>query len=162
MRKIRLIILMAVAWLALMPAVAYAQTTSEIAKQLICQCGCTAVLDNCTHEECSTRDQMLSVIRARLDKGQSGEEIVAFFVTQYGEKVLSSPPKRGFNLTAWIMPFVAILAGGAIVYVLIHRWVRQGKHVTAEAASVDLPQDESEYERRLADELKDFKMRGFR
>jgi len=58
-----------------------------------------------------SRDGMLTLIEQKLAKGESATGIVQFFVAQYGEQVLSAPTKKGFNLTAWITPFVAILAG---------------------------------------------------
>ena len=117
-------------------------------------------LDNCAHQECMVREQMLSLIKAKMDKGQPEAEIIAFFVDQYGEKVLASPPKRGFNLAAWITPFAAILAGAAVVYFLVKRWAKHGQTVRIEIA--DESENDEVYERRLQKELKDFTMRGFR
>src|SRR3972149_2854362 len=74
----------------------------SISTQLICQCGCTAVLNNCTHLECHIRESMTAQIKLQLDQGMTSQQIIQSFVTQYGEQVLSSPPKRGFNLTAWL------------------------------------------------------------
>lgn len=149
-------------FLTLSPAKAYAQAVGDVARQLICQCGCTAVLDNCTHQECMVREQMLSLIKTKIDKGQPEAEIIAFFVGQYGEKVLASPPKRGFNLAAWITPFVAILGGAAVIYVLIKKWARRGRIARVETTAELESEDDEIYERRLKNELENFTMRGFR
>ena len=152
------ILVLAVAFL---PARASAQTVSGIASQLICQCGCTLVLENCTHEECHSRENMTNLIAQQLDQGQSEEQIIQLFVTQYGEQVLASPPKKGFNLTAWILPFAAILVGGGVIYFLIRKWVRTGRYATV---VVDAEDDESdnEYERKLEEDLKSFSEGSFR
>jgi cytochrome c-type biogenesis protein CcmH/NrfF len=70
----------------------------DIAKELICQCGCYAVLNNCTHGECMVRDGMLKSIEQQLTDGGSKEQVIRTFVSQYGEAVLSIPVKKGFNL----------------------------------------------------------------
>ena len=143
------------------PVRADSATVSAISKQLICQCGCTLVLANCTHSECMSRDTMTTLIEQKLAQGQSEEQIIQSFVDQYGEQVLASPPKRGFNLVAWVLPFAAILAGGGIVYMVIKRWVWQGRQsptmVTTEAEEGD-----EEYRRQLEEELEKFEERGFR
>jgi cytochrome c-type biogenesis protein CcmH len=158
----KILIFVVIGWQTMMPAPVYAQSAGEIAKELICMCGCTAVLDNCTHEECMVRDAMITTIKEKLAKGQPREEIVQFFVTQYGEEVLSSPPKRGFNLTAWLLPFAGIISGGIVVGVLIKKWVRLGRN-TIPVVTNDLSEGKNaEYERRLEQELKDFDMRGYR
>lgn len=147
---------------AMMPVRVNAQSPGEIARELICMCGCTAVLDNCTHEECMVRDSMITTIKEKLANGQSREEIIQSFITQYGEKVLSSPPKRGFNLTAWILPFAGIIAGGIMVGVLIKKWVRLGKSAAPVVTGDMSKEKDAEYESRLEQELKDFDMRGYR
>ncbi len=143
------------------PVRAESATVSDISDQLICQCGCTLVLANCTHSECMSRDTMTTLIEQGLAQGQSEEEIIQFFVVQYGEQVLASPPKRGFNLTAWILPFAAILGGGGIIYMALKKWVWQGRQsvITAEA---EVEESDEEYRRRLEKELEEFTERGFR
>ena len=143
------------------PARAESATVSDISKQLICQCGCTMVLSNCSHAECASREAMTTLIGQKLAQGQSEEQIIQSFVAQYGEQVLASPPKRGFNLTAWVTPFAALLFGGGVIYIALREWVRRGRrpqtNVMAEAEESD-----REYQRRLEKELKEFTERGFR
>lgn len=137
-----------------------AATVSEIGDQLICQCGCTLVLTNCTHGECVSRDGMLQLITQKLEQGQTQAQIIQSFVAQYGEQVLASPPKRGFNLTAWITPFVAILAGGVLIYVAIKKWVRRSEE-PVEASAVS-KEEEDLYRQRVEKELQQFEERGYR
>lgn len=147
--------------LSLSPATAYAATPGDLSGQFICQCGCTSVLNNCTHVECHSRSTMLALINEKIDQGQSAEQITQFFVAQYGEQVLASPPKKGFNLVAWILPFIALLFGGGIIYVVLRKWVRLGKQPqNANAAGIDAGSEPYEY--RLKQELEDFGERGFR
>ncbi len=157
--KISFILLMAI--LSLSPARANAATVSDLSKQFICQCGCNMVLLNCSHDECVVRDTMTAVIKQKLAQGQSEEQITQFLVAQYGEQVLAAPTKKGFNLTAWITPFAAILAGGGAIYIALKKWVKRGGHYQTEAVAGVAEEDE-EYQHRLEEELEDFADRGFR
>lgn len=140
-----------------------AQTTAagDIAQQLICQCGCGVVLSDCSHAVCYFRDEMTALIEQQLAQGKSEEQIIAFFVARYGEQVLASPPKRGFNLVAWITPFVAILAGAAIIVFTLRAWVKRGSQAQT-TTTTEIEEGEEEYRRRVEEELKEFREKGFR
>lgn len=71
--------------------------------------------------------QMRDVIREQLRKGKSPEEIKAYFVSKYGDWVLLAPPRRGFSLLVWVLPFVVAAAGLVLVLLVLRRWVRQKK-----------------------------------
>jgi cytochrome c-type biogenesis protein CcmH len=71
--------------------------------------------------------EMRNLIRERLLQGQSKEEIKAYFVSKYGEWVLLAPPRKGFNLVVWVLPFLAVLVGLGGIAVILHRWVRKGR-----------------------------------
>lgn len=59
-------------------------------------------------------DQMRGEIRALLGEGKTQEEILDFYVAQYGQAILAKPPYRGFNLLAYVLPgcFLLVLGGG--------------------------------------------------
>lgn len=62
--------------------------------------------------------QMRQMVRGMLAQGATREEILDFFVERYGQDILASPPKSGFNLVAWIFPLVGVsaaLAAGVLV-----------------------------------------------
>ena len=62
--------------------------------------------------------QMRQMVRDMLAQGATREEILDFFVEPYGQDILASPPKSGFNLVAWIFPVVGVfaaLAAGVLV-----------------------------------------------
>ena len=69
--------------------------------------------------------EMRNLVRELVQQGKSREEIDAYFVSRYGEFVLLSPPKRGFNLLVWGLPFLAIVVGGGVVYLVARRWTEQ-------------------------------------
>ena len=45
------------------------------------------------------------------------------------------PPKTGFGLVAWLMPFVYLLAGAGLVVFVIGRWRKRG--VAAETVAAN-------------------------
>lgn len=65
--------------------------------------------------------QMRQTIRERLQQGQTREEIIAYFVGQFGEHVLATPPRRGVGLLIWFTLPVALCIG----LVVLHRFVRR-------------------------------------
>ena len=54
--------------------------------------------------------QMRQIVRDQLTQGASQAEILEFFAQRYGQDILASPPKSGFNLLAWIFPVVGMTA----------------------------------------------------
>ncbi len=101
--------------------------------------------------------RMRVFIRERIAAGDTKSEIKAKLVDQFGEGVLAAPPKKGFNLLAWVLPFVGLGIAAAVVGVLAWRWTR-----SARANRAALPGDPSlnghrqldpELERRLDEEL---------
>jgi len=92
---------------------------------------------------------MLAELAAQLDEGNTDDSIIAHFAEKYGLTVLSAPPAAGFNLTAWIMPFVALALGGLLVVY----FVRQFRARWA-AAPADV--DVTKYQQKVEEELKKF------
>jgi cytochrome c-type biogenesis protein CcmH/NrfF len=105
--------------------------------QLRCTCGCNLDVYTCrtTDFTCTTSPAMHRVVLARLDSGMTADQVVAAFERQYGEIVLMQPPKRGFNLTAYYMPFVGLLAGLVVVGLVIRGWFRARPKTPLEGAA---------------------------
>ena len=91
--------------------------------------------------------EMRNLVRELVQQGKTREEIDAYFVSRYGEFVLLSPPKRGFNLLVWGLPFLAIAVGGGVVYLVVRRWTEQ--------APVSRPAVDQAYAERVQRELRD-------
>jgi cytochrome c-type biogenesis protein CcmH len=69
--------------------------------------------------------QMRAIVRERLAAGESPAQVRAYFVERYGDWILLAPPRRGFTLLVWVVPYVAALLGVALVAVLVTRWTRR-------------------------------------
>ncbi len=114
------------ALLTAVPApVAFAMTQSEVEEGLTCQCGCGLTVRNCNHTQCGFSIPVREDIAASLTRGESGEEILARYAEEYGEKVLSSPVPEGFNILAWVGPYLSIVLGGLGLAFTIRRWARK-------------------------------------
>ena len=64
-------------------------------------------------------------IRDLMEKGNSDEEIKAYFTERYGEWILRAPPVSGFNLVLWILPGAAIITGFLWVLYRSKKWVEK-------------------------------------
>ena len=95
----------------------------HISDKLICQCGCNYGLTNCPHLQCPSAPVLRAKIREKLAAGQSEPQILEAMVAEFGPAILAAPPAEGFNLTAWVMPFVALALGLGFVYFVARRWL---------------------------------------
>lgn len=98
-----------------------ATTVSDVEKNLMCTCDCTMALYTC---ECGRAAEMRSEIQGMINQGMTKDQIIGSYVARFGEEILSAPTKKGFNLLAWIMPFLALLIVGALLYKRLKRWKR--------------------------------------
>src|SRR5438067_506246 len=79
-------------------------------------------------------------------------------VDDYGQEILASPPKHGFNLLAWLLPLVGIVAAGAVLGVAAWRWTRgraEPGPLSAHSVNGQGPVD-AELDRRVDEELARF------
>ena len=96
----------------------------RISGRLKCQCGgCTASVQTCPHQmDCGLRMYILNTVKNGLATGKTEDQIVEAIVTEYGPQILLEPPRQGFTMLGWIMPFAALLAGAAAVGLVLWRW----------------------------------------
>lgn len=78
-------------------------------------------------------DDERDFIRERADKCESKDEIKQALVAEYGPAVLAMPQKSGFDLTAYIVPLVALLAALGAVMAGALRWRRSRDDQPVEA-----------------------------
>lgn len=125
---------------------------TELEEALTCQCGCGLTVHSCNHLQCGFATPRKKEIAQFLAEGKGREDILAAFVADYGEKVLSAPTTSGFNLAAWITPFAVILIGGLVIGVTTLRWARRRPPPTPRA----VPVASDAYRDQLNKELADF------
>ena len=125
------------------------QRVRELGQRFICICSCNQLLTGCNHINCPSSGPMLAELADQIDQGKNDESIVSYFVQKYGMTVLSAPPASGFNLTAWIMPFAALVIGAILVAYFARRFRARW---AAPAADVD----STKYQARVEEELKKY------
>lgn len=125
---------------------------TEIEEELTCQCGCGLTVHRCNHVNCPSAIPLRKEIAGLIGQGLSREEVLDHFRRKYGEKILSAPTTRGFNLTAWVAPFLAVLLASAFVVRVAARWRRRER--VREPAAAALPEKHGgELRAKLEEEL---------
>lgn len=97
---------------------------------------------------------MRSIIREKLEAGESKEEIINYFVNRYGDSILGYPPVKGVNLLLWILPALAVVLGGIGIGLFLHR----SKATTGQEINIEKVQnakEDKEYLKMVDRELKD-------
>jgi cytochrome c-type biogenesis protein CcmH len=90
-------------------------------------------------------------VRWMLSQGKSPEEIRDRYISEYGVRILSIPPPRGFNLWVYILPVLALVGGRSVL-----KWVLGGWGKKAMIPVVDrVPFVEGTYATRLETELRE-------
>lgn len=157
-RRLLFIALLVVIALILTTAAGAQGPTSEAVKKITDKLNCPLCqgrnLTDCPLPIC---EQMRQVIAQKLAAGESEDQIIQFFVGQYGEQVLNQPPLRGFNLLGWVVPFAGLAAGAVIVFYALRQW-RARRQVAVVSGALPSPADlPDEYLTRLEQELKEYK-----
>lgn len=107
---------------------------NEIAKDLNCPTCAGINLADCRTQTCAQwKDQIGDYVEA----GYTNQEVLDEFVARYGEQVLQEPPKSGFTLVLWVLPFIALIAGAVWLYYTLRRWANRE---TASAAVATAPE----------------------
>lgn len=98
-----------------------------IAKQLYCPVCPNTPLDVCETKACQ---DWRAQIKDQLIDGWSEEEIIDYFVEQYGERVLAEPKRSGFTSLVWILPVIGVILGIFIVWQVLRSWQSSQKSQT--------------------------------
>ncbi len=125
----------------------------RVLQGLLCQCGCNLDAYGCQQTmTCKVSSAMWRQAARMVDRdGKTPTEALQLFAADYGEYVLASPTKEGFNLTVWVLPFVALLVGGVVLAFALRGWRRTPRPIEAEAPTLD-PALRDRIERELFEE----------
>ena len=86
-----------------------APSPSDLEAEFVCPT-CKTTLDQ---SDSPIARRMKQVIRDSLAEGETEAQIRDQLVAQFGPAVVAEPPKKGFDLLAWLVP-LGILAAGAV------------------------------------------------
>jgi cytochrome c-type biogenesis protein CcmH len=127
------------------PAAASEQhpTLAELSHEVMCPT-CHQLLEL---SHAPVADRIRAFINTRITAGDTKSEIKQRLVSEFGESVLASPPRKGFDLLAWLLPLLGLVASGAVVAAIVWRW----RGHTASASEEELA--DPELARLLEEEL---------
>ena len=148
----RLALALALAGALLLPAAAAAGDRAAAAADLEAELVCPTCKSTLDQSNAPVARRMKQVIRQRLAAGATEDEIKAELVAQFGRGVLAEPPKRGFDLLAWVLPLAGLAAGAGVAGALAWSWSRSREPGPGAARE---PLD-PELERRVDEELARF------
>ena len=101
--------------------------------------------------------QMRGVIRQQLQSGKSEQEVIQYFVSRYGDRILLSPPWQGLTLLVWLVPIALMVSGILLLFVVLRSWQSQSNKepvVADRAESVDIDENElAYYQQQIEQEL---------
>jgi cytochrome c-type biogenesis protein CcmH len=104
------------------PAGAAAATWSvaDLESQVMCPV-CNTLVSN---SQSSVAIRIRQIIVQKHAQGWSEARTRDYLVAQFGEEILAAPPKRGFDLLAWVIPGAVLVGGAAIAFALARAWAR--------------------------------------
>jgi cytochrome c-type biogenesis protein CcmH len=129
-------------------------TLNELENEVMCPvCGTTLA-----QSDSAAAKQIEREIQVRIRAGWTKTQIENLLVQQYGESILASPPKHGFNLLAWLLPIVGLLGAATVLGVAAWGWSRGRADPDLPAARSSNGQGpmDPELERRLDEALSRF------
>jgi cytochrome c-type biogenesis protein CcmH len=115
--------LCAVMVIAATSAVAATPRTSlpDVEDEVMCTiCGTLLELSDSPQAQ---RERIL--IQRLIAQGKTKQEVKDALVREYGPQVLAEPPAHGFDLTAWLVPALGLLAGLTLIVVTVRRRTRR-------------------------------------
>jgi len=124
-------------------------TLGELEGEVMCPT-CKTTLDQ---SNAPIANRIRQFISARIAAGDTESEIKAKLVAQFGPAILAEPSKHGFNLLAWVLPFVALGVGAVALGLLVWRWSRGRERSSAAPGG---PPVDPELDRRVDEELARF------
>jgi len=122
----------------------------DIEDHLIAPCCWTQPI---SEHESAVSEQMRKEVRTMVAAGMDREAILDHFVAQYGERVLATPRAEGFNRLVYILPWIALIFGAGVLFVLLKRF----RKPVPDSESESLPDDR--YASVIENELKDLEER---
>ncbi|HET9323282.1 MAG TPA: cytochrome c-type biogenesis protein [Gaiellaceae bacterium] len=148
----RLLLVAVVALAFAAPASAACPSLADLEGQVMCP-QCKTTLDQ---SDAPVARDIKRFIQRRADACVPESQIKDELVAQFGPAVLAAPPRKGFHWLAWALPVIGLLAGAAVISILVWRWSRQRPTPVPAATANGRPPLDPELERRLDRELARF------
>jgi len=120
---------------------------NAVAHNLYCPVCENIPLDVCGTKAC---EQWRELIRQKLAAGWDEAAIQDYFALNYGDRVLSEPPREGLHWLVYLLPPLFILGGA----VLLWRLLRKGRKPIQTKADDSPSQTQDQYAAQIENELR--------
>jgi len=137
-------------------AVSYDEV-NDVAARMYCPICEMEPLHTCRAQTCI---DWREVIRERLAVGETEDEIIDYFVAEYGERVVGIPEDEGLRLFSFAGPLVGFIIALGVAFFTFQRWQQQNTLVAdattsqpIETTSIDTTDDDTDYRNRLESDL---------
>lgn len=125
---------------------------NAVAKQMFCPVCENIPLDVCPTTACQ---EWRELIRQKLAEGWTDQQVREYFATQYGDRVLSEPPRRGLNWLVYVLPPVFFVFGAVLLWSVFRSMRRPaGEKPTAGEPSPSSVDNNDPYLARMEEELR--------
>ena len=119
----------------------------DIAAKMYCPICENEPLDECYNVTCM---QWKSEIRERLADGQTEDDIISYFVTNYGQHVVGIPQDPLLRLISYVPIIAGVIIAAVIGFMTFSRWQQAPAKRSPATASIDNSSDyRSQIERDL-------------
>jgi cytochrome c-type biogenesis protein CcmH len=137
--------------LMLVPLVAHADATDDAVRRIASRMMCPVCEGQTVNDSSSgLAKDMRTLIRQKVEAGESDQQILDEFVASYGDGILTEPPKRGISLGVWFGPVIGLVLGTALLVGVLAAWRRRPTAAAEPATAAPL-------DPAVADELTRFR-----
>jgi len=129
-----------------------ADEVNRVSHQLYCPVCENIPLDVCGTPACARwREQ----VRTLLEQGKTDDEVIDYFVEQFGQRVVGTPQDPTLNFLSWAVPAASVVIGVVVAVYALVRW----RSLDAPAlAAGDDPEElagiDEDYRKRLERDLR--------
>jgi cytochrome c-type biogenesis protein CcmH len=107
----------------------------RVGSRLRCKCGCGDTIASCSMLQCEYSKPGKEQIARMQALGMTDDQIIRSFVQNFGADILLSPPSP----FGWIVPYLAILPGLALVWFFIRKYRKPKPLVEVGTIEIDDP-----------------------
>jgi len=127
---------------------------NDISSRLYCPVCENVPLDVCGTAACA---RWRAQVRTLLEQGKSEDEVIDYFVTQFGQRVVGTPQDPLLNFLAWAVPAGAVIVGAGVVAYALQRWRERATSPALPEAAAEPQTPDDAYRARLERELREEK-----
>jgi len=124
---------------------------NAVAKEMYCPVCENTPLDVCPTTACQ---EWRDLIRQKLAAGWSEQQIKDYFASQYGDRVLNEPPRRGLNWLVYVLPAIFFLAGVVILANILRKGQKTNPAQAAAGKSEKKEISDDPYLAKMEEELR--------